>query len=248
LHDSVWFGGDIIDILSSNLLSRRNSDTTHAILQREPSTLSSEARIMESEEEDYKAPVAPWVEFSGKDTDADEDYNSEFPSLSNNPSQNTNPGQSTWAMPTGRPLGQATSHRTQQALLPSQQQTLAQQQTQQQQDDLFASSSQLPSSQGGFRFGGQNPVGQSSQSQENTTDDFPPLSRNVNGDIGQDRLGLLQNVGFGGQSSNLGFGAGIGGSHTNRNNGLLNALSSSSRTPSINPRDTGAVGPTGKSP
>lgn len=63
-----------------------------------------------------------------------------------------------------------------------QQQSQARQQVQQQQDELFSSSSQLPSSQAGFRYGGQNPVGRASQSQEGG-DDFPV--RNAGGEIGQ---------------------------------------------------------------
>jgi CCR4-NOT transcription complex subunit 2 len=108
----------------------------------------------------------------------------------------------------------------------------SQQQAQQQHDDLFSSSSQLPSSQGGFRFGTQNAVGQSSQS--NSVDEFPPLNRNSNGDIGQDRSSnLIQNVGFGSQSNGLGFGSGNP-PQPSRNNGLLNALSGSNRVPSAN--------------
>jgi len=105
----------------------------------------------------------------------------------------------------------------------------AQQQTQQQQDDLFSSSSQLPSNQGGFRFGGQNAVGQSSQ--PTPTDDFPPLNRNGNGDIGPDRVsGMIPNVGFGAPSNGIGFGAANPPPQPARSNGLLNALSGSSRT------------------
>lgn len=117
-------------------------------------------------------------------------------------------------------------HLQQQSALSSQQQLNNQQQTQQQQEDLFSSSSHLPSSQGGFRFGGQNAVGQSSQS--NATDEFPPLNRNANGDIGQDRL---QNLGFGASSNGIGFGS-VQPSQPTRNNGLLNALSGSSRVSS----------------
>jgi CCR4-NOT transcription complex subunit 2 len=115
--------------------------------------------------------------------------------------------------------------RLQQAALSSQQQMSAQQQTQQQ-EELFASSSQFASNQSGFRFGNQNTVGQSSQS--NSVDEFPPLSRNSNGDIGQDRSSnLIQNVGFGAQSNGVGFAS--SNPTQNRNNGLLNALSGSNR-------------------
>lgn len=114
----------------------------------------------------------------------------------------------------------------------SQQQLNNQQQTQQQQDDLFSSSSQLPSSQGGFRFGSQNAVGQASHT--NPVDDFPPLNRNANGEIGQDRgSSLIPNVGFGAPANGLGFGAANPPPPT-RNNGLLNALSGSNRVPSTN--------------
>ena len=155
---------------------------------------------------------------------------SEFPSLSNNQTQ---PSQSTWAASGSRNLGPAANMRLQQqSTLSSQQQLSAQQQTQQQQDDLFSSSSQLPSTQGGFRFGSQNAVGQSSQS--NSVDDFPPLNRNANGDIGQDRSSnLIQNVGFGAQINGLGFGS-ANPPQPSRSNGLLNALSGSNRVSSGN--------------
>ncbi|KAH6716918.1 hypothetical protein BKA61DRAFT_600735 [Leptodontidium sp. MPI-SDFR-AT-0119] len=150
---------------------------------------------------------------------------SEFPSLSNNQPQ---PSQSAWAASGPRNLGPASNMRLQQQSgLSSQQQLNNQQQTQQQQEDLFSSSSQLPSSQGGFRFGSQNAVGQSSQS--NPVDDFPPLNRNANGEIGQDRSSnVIPNVGFGAQSNGLGFGS-ANPPQPSRNNGLLNALSGSNR-------------------
>jgi CCR4-NOT transcription complex subunit 2 len=148
----------------------------------------------------------------------------EFPSLSNNQPQ---PSQSTWAAPGSRAIGSSGNLRLQQAALSAQQQLNAQQQTQQQQDDLFNSSSQLPSNQGGFRFGSQNAVGQASQS--NTVDEFPPLNRNANGEIGPDRgSGIMQNSGFSNQSNGLGFGS-TNLPQTSRNNGLLNALSGGSR-------------------
>ncbi|RDL33608.1 Uncharacterized protein BP5553_07976 [Venustampulla echinocandica] len=151
---------------------------------------------------------------------------SEFPSLSNNQPQ---PSQSTWAASGSRNIGPSTNMRIPQSSLSAQQQLNAQQQTQQQQDDLFNSSSQLPSSQGAFRFGSQNAVGQASQS--STVEEFPPLNRNVNGDIGQDRnSNLIQNVSFGAQGNNLGFGS-TNPPQPNRNNGLLNALSGTNRAP-----------------
>ncbi|PBP26037.1 NOT2/NOT3/NOT5 family protein [Diplocarpon rosae] len=148
---------------------------------------------------------------------------SEFPSLSNNQPQ---PNQSAWAASGNRSLGPSANIRLQQQSgISSQQQLSNQQQTQQQQEDLFSSSSQLPSSQGGFRFGSQNAVGQASQS--TPVDDFPPLNRNANGEIGQDRSSI-PNVGFGAQQNGLGFSS-ANAPQQSRNNGLLNALSGSSR-------------------
>lgn len=150
----------------------------------------------------------------------------EFPSLSNNQPQASH---STWASGS-RNLGPTGNMRMQQSSLSSQQQLNAQQQSQQQQDDLF-SSSQMPTNQSGFRFGAQNAIGQPSQS--NPAEEFPPLNRNANGDIGQAPNNLLQNLGFSGSSSGLGFGS-ANLPQLNRNNGLLNALSGSNRASSGN--------------
>ncbi|KAM3076949.1 transcriptional regulator [Clarireedia jacksonii] len=143
---------------------------------------------------------------------------SEFPSLSGNQPQHN---QSTWGAAGTRNIGPSNNMRLQQSAgLP------AQHTQQQQQDELFNSSSQLPSNQGGFRFGAQNNINQSSQ--PNSADEFPPLSRNSNGEIGQDRgSNLLQNVGFGG------FGAGNQ-PQQGRGNGLLNALSGNGRAVASN--------------
>lgn len=160
---------------------------------------------------------------------------SEFPSLSTNPQHhNANTAPSLWAMSSTRSLASAGSQRSQQqSILTPQQQNQAQQQTQQQQDDLFSTSSQLSNSQAAFRFGGQNAVGQLSQAQNNATDEFPPLNRNVNGDIGQDRTpGLLKTSGFGSQTTASQFGSSLASSQGAHSNGLLNALSSSVRAPS----------------
>ncbi|PQE28988.1 hypothetical protein CJF30_00004021 [Rutstroemia sp. NJR-2017a BBW] len=143
---------------------------------------------------------------------------SEFPSLSGNQPQHN---QSTWGAAGTRNIGPSNNMRLQQSAGLSAQHT-----QQQQQDELFNSSSQLPNNQGGFRFGAQNNINQSSQ--PNSTDEFPPLSRNSNGEIGQDRgSNLLQNVGFGG------FGAGNQPQQA-RGNGLLNALSGNARAVSSN--------------
>jgi CCR4-NOT transcription complex subunit 2 len=159
--------------------------------------------------------------------------NSEFPSLSNNQTQ---PSQSTWAAQSARSVGQSTSMRPQASISLS-----AQQQTQQQQEDLFTSSSQLPSSQGGFRFGNQNAVGQSA-SHTQSVDEFPPLSRNASGDIGQDRgSNLIQNVGFGAQANGMGFSS-TNPPQPNRNNGLLNVLSGNNRVGSTNRVSSPSIG------
>ncbi|ELR07512.1 hypothetical protein VC83_02105 [Pseudogymnoascus destructans] len=187
------------------------------------------------------APMTSFAQSIGSSQPAAPLDMSEFPSLSNNPShQTSSSAQSTWAMPGARQQGQAASHRPQHGILPAQQQrqSQTQQQTQQQQDDLFSSSSQLPSSQSGFRFGGQNAVGQLSQPQESAAEEFPPLNRNANGEIGQDRnLGSLQSPGFGAPSSTLGFPAGGSGAQASRSNGLLNAVNTGNRAAPANPRD-----------
>lgn len=116
----------------------------------------------------------------------------------------------------------------QQSTMAPQQQLSAQPQTQQQQDDLINHSSQLPSASN-FRFGNQNAVGQASA---NTNEEFPPLSRNANGEIGQDRTSsIAQGFAFGGQANGLGS---ANPSQPSRNNGLLNALSGSNRVTSGN--------------
>lgn len=138
---------------------------------------------------------------------------SEFPSLSGNQPQHN---QSTWGATGARNIGPSANMRLQQSAGLSAHHT---QQQQQQQEELFNSASQLSGNQGGFRFGAQN----NQPSQPNSVDEFPPLSRNSNGEIGQDRApNLLQNVGFGG------FGAGNPPQQA-RSNGLLNALSGNSR-------------------
>ena len=151
-------------------------------------------------------------------------YHREFPSLSNKQGQSSS---TTWAAPGTRTMGASGRSRLQQPTGFSSQLS-AQQQSQQQQDDLFNSSSQMPSNQGGFRFGAQHAVGQST----NPSDDFPPLNRNANGEIGQDRgSSLTQNVGSGAQFNTFGS---VNPPQTNRGNGLLNALSTSNRMASTN--------------
>lgn len=83
-----------------------------------------------------------------------------------------------------------------------------------QQDDFFSSRQQ--SAQGAFRFGNQGNSGQTSQTPSSVTDDFPPLNRNANGEIGG-----MPGLGFGSTPS----------IHPNRtNNSLLNALTGNTRS------------------
>ncbi|KAI6244825.1 General negative regulator of transcription subunit 2 [Erysiphe necator] len=142
---------------------------------------------------------------------------SEFPSLSDNQPQQS---QSAWV---------TSGARTSQNIRIQQQPSISTQQ----QDDIFSSSSQASNSnQGGFRFSSQNTGSQVSQTQN--TEDFPPLSHNNNGEIGHDRgSNLNQNIGFPAQSSGLGFTA-PSVTLSTRSNGLLNAISNSSRANSSN--------------
>ncbi|KAH7328216.1 CobW/HypB/UreG, nucleotide-binding domain-containing protein [Stachybotrys elegans] len=137
---------------------------------------------------------------------------SEFPSLSNN-SQLPAPNQaSMWSAAGTRPI-----QRNQPTPVSSQQAA---------QDDLFSSaSSRMPSAQGSFRFGNQGNMLPSSQIQPSSIDDFPPLNRTANGEIGSERgSNLMSSLGFGAQNGPTPATA-----PSNRGNGLLNALSATSR-------------------
>ncbi|KAF4975828.1 hypothetical protein FZEAL_7447 [Fusarium zealandicum] len=140
---------------------------------------------------------------------------SEFPSLSNNPQMSNANQSSMWSAAGSRNLS-GPIQRNQPTPLSSQQGG---------QDDLFSpNTSRGPSAQGGFRFGNQGNIGQPSQAQPTSIDDFPPLNRTANGDIASDRTANLM--------SSLGFGTQTGASGpvlSNRGNGLLNALSANSR-------------------
>ncbi|KAK3318486.1 hypothetical protein B0H66DRAFT_557418 [Apodospora peruviana] len=131
---------------------------------------------------------------------------SEFPSLSNTsqlPSANQS---SMWSAAGSRNLGGGT-HRGGGTPISSQQAP---------QDDMFTSSRLPSATQGAFRFGNQLNATLVAQVQASPADDFPPLNRNANGEIG-------------GQISAMGFGSGSA-TQTNRaGNGLLNALSANSR-------------------
>jgi len=91
---------------------------------------------------------------------------------------------------------------------------------------MFGASAQLQGSQSSFRYGSQNAVGQSAQA--TTSEEFPPL-RNGNGDVGGDRpASLVQSVGFGAPSNGMSFGS-ANTAQPSRANGLLSAVSGSSR-------------------
>lgn len=87
------------------------------------------------------------------------------------------------------------------------------------QDDLFSPPSSRMSQHGSFRFGAQGTSTQ--QAQPTSVDDFPPLHRNGNGEIGAERMSSL---GFGSQA-----GLTTGPVQSSRGNGLLNALSANGR-------------------
>ncbi|KAI9848862.1 MAG: hypothetical protein M1837_006378 [Sclerophora amabilis] len=183
----------------------------------------------------------------------------EFPSLSSTPAQhNQNNSQSTWAnatqrnatqTPVQRPQPQsnsglnALSHLQQQSQSHHQQsqqqqqqhqqhQQQQQQQQHQQQESIFPTSSQFSSNLDDFRFGGQDAIGQlpgSSQPKTGSIDDFPPLGRTGNGDLGQERRSsLIQNAGFGGQSNTSGIGFGPGANQAQNlpiRSGILGSIS-----------------------
>jgi hypothetical protein len=158
-----------------------------------------------------------------------EDYDREFPSLSNNPQAPSSGQSSMWSTAGSRNAG---------AVGPRSQGTPISASQQNDQSDFFSAPSRIPSTQNTFRFGGQPGLNQSSQAQTGTTDDFPPLNRNGNGDIGQDRgATLISTIGFGAQSS-------IGGSNaqgSRAGNGLLNALSANSRSSEVRSPTSGRL-------
>ena len=152
----------------------------------------------------------------------------EFPSLSgaSQQSQSQNPGLA-WAN-AGQRAGQQAPIQRQQP--PSSQppsrmsQTQSHPQTQPSHDDLFPSGSQFANRLDDFRNGGQgisSQLGAGSQPQTGNIDEFPPLGRNVPGDLGQDRRGsLLQSTGFGSYNDGMPFG-GLNQAQTAPNNNLM---------------------------
>ncbi|KAL2140043.1 hypothetical protein VTI28DRAFT_4320 [Corynascus sepedonium] len=144
----------------------------------------------------------------------------EFPSLSNSNNQLNSASQSSmWSAQGPRNIG-AGVHRGGGTPISSQQN---------QQEDMFAS--RLSSAQGSFRFGNQGNASQAAQGQSGVADDFPPLNRSANGEIGgQERGGnLMSSLGFGAQGSASGSAV-----HASRaGNGLLSALSATSRAADV---------------
>lgn len=136
----------------------------------------------------------------------------EFPSLSNNSQLNNANPASMWASTGSRNLSGPVL-RNQSTPVSSQQGG---------QEDMFApGSSRLPPNQATFRFGNQGNLASASQSQQpSAVDDFPPLNRTGNGEIGSDRSANLMSLAFGPQQGATG---------ALRNNGLLNALSANTR-------------------
>ncbi|KAH6607483.1 hypothetical protein Trco_003796 [Trichoderma cornu-damae] len=136
---------------------------------------------------------------------------SEFPSLSNN-SQLPNTAQGSMWSTTGSRNINGPIQRSQPAPGASQHGG---------QDDLFGPpSSRMQSNQGPFRFGAQP-----AQVQPNSIDDFPPLSRTSNGEIGSERgTNLMSSLGFGPQNPGS-----SGAIQNNGGNGLLNALTATNR-------------------
>lgn len=150
---------------------------------------------------------------------SDADGNSEFPSLSGAPRpQYQNPSQAVWANANQRATQHTPVQRPQQQqpadlqISAQQQQQPPQQQqehAQQNAEDIFSSGSQFSNGLDHYRHGGQGGVGRlsgSSQPQTGSIDEFPPLGRNENGDVGQDRRGsLMQSAAFGSYTNGHAF-------------------------------------------
>lgn len=113
-----------------------------------------------------------------------------------------------------------------------------------QQDDLFSPVSRMSFSQNSFRFGSQGSIGQSQPQpqpqpqpqqqqphQASSGEEFPPLNRNNNGEIGQERnANLMAGLGGFGAQSNVASPS----AQANRSgNGLLNAVTANARTSEV---------------
>lgn len=138
----------------------------------------------------------------------------EFPQLSNNPQMSGASQPSMWG-------GQAARNINGPARNPS---TSIPQSSQQ--EDTFSPVGRFPSSQNSFRFGSQTSIGQPPQSQPSGEDEYPPLNRSGNGEIGQERnANLIAGLGFGPQAP--------GGQANRSGNGLLNAVTANTRTSDV---------------
>ncbi|KAL7899249.1 hypothetical protein HDV64DRAFT_248001 [Trichoderma sp. TUCIM 5745] len=147
---------------------------------------------------------------------------SEFPSLSNNSQLPSTTQGSMWSTAGSRNIS-GPIQRSQPTQGSSQQGG---------QDDLFGPpSSRMQPNQGPFRFGAQP-----SQVQPNSVDDFPPLNRTSNGEIGSERGGnVMSSIGFGPQNPGS-----SGPMQSGGGNGLLNALTATSRASDV--RSPPAIG------
>lgn len=141
---------------------------------------------------------------------------SEFPSLSNSSQLGNANASSMWSTAAGaRGPGPRNQQSTPLSAPP--------------QEDLYTSSS----SRGGFRFGNQ---GQPAPSPSNPPEEFPPLNRNANGEIGGERGGHLGFGAQGGASSSAAPNARAAG------NGLLNALSANRTSDAASPATSNPPG------
>jgi CCR4-NOT transcription complex subunit 2 len=140
----------------------------------------------------------------------------DFPSLSGAPqqAQSQSPAQAVWATANQRATQQTPVQRqqppsTQVPSRTSQTQTHHSQQLQPPHDDLFPSGTQFASRLDDFRNGGHGISGQlgsAGQPQTGNIDEFPPLGRNVHGDLSQERRGsVLQTSGLGSYGSSMAF-------------------------------------------
>ncbi|RFU78749.1 hypothetical protein TARUN_3455 [Trichoderma arundinaceum] len=147
---------------------------------------------------------------------------SEFPSLSNNSQLPSTTQGSMWSTAGSRNIS-GPVQRSQPTPGSSQQAG---------QDDLFGPpSSRMQSNQGPFRFGAQP-----AQVQPNSVDDFPPLNRTSNGEIGSERgANLMSSLGFSPQNPGS-----SGPMQNNGGNGLLNALTATNRANEV--RSPPAIG------
>lgn len=145
---------------------------------------------------------------------------SDFPSLNNNPQMSGAPANqpSMWGGQAARNLGGP--QRNPSASIPPSSQ----------QDDPFSPVSRLSTSQNSFRFGSQASMGQQQPPQPTGGDEFPPLARNGNGEIGQERNASLVSA-MGGMSFASQGGVGSSSTQAGRSgNGLLNAVTAQART------------------